>query len=224
MMVQALRRGGASAVAGTGCKREISIQNLLAWAFQRELASLDFNEVSTEAGERPGVGIEWIMMQQAKLGVTIDGGGRSDPHPDADIVASALASLPENHGGRRMAIWIAELARAGCDPDWMPDARPTCVPVEWWGHKSSGRSRREFYRGDGRWPPTVLRKGHRTDGYACPVTYSCTAADVARARRDYLMWHSALRELAHNLRTGDPLTDFAVTLDLPPVAPWQKRS
>jgi len=218
-MAQAVKTSGA---VRAGRKVQISIKELLAWAFQRELASLDFNEVSTEAGQRPGVGIEWIMMQQAKLGVTIDGGGRSDPHSDADIVASALASLPENHGGRRMAIWIAELARAGREPDWMPDARPACTPVEWKRCKHGTFAAREFYTGPGRWPSPVLT-GEK-DGYACPVTYTDTVADVARAHRAYLGWRSALHELAHNLRTGDPLTGFAVTLELPPVAPWQNRS
>ena len=39
--------------------------------------ALDFDELASAAGERPGVSMEWVMMQRANLGCAIDGGGRS---------------------------------------------------------------------------------------------------------------------------------------------------
>jgi hypothetical protein len=34
----------------------------------------------------------------------------------------AVAQIPDSLGGKRMAIRVAELARAGLTPDWMPSA------------------------------------------------------------------------------------------------------
>jgi hypothetical protein len=38
--------------------------------------------------------------------------------------------MPDSLGGIRMAIHVAELARAGLTPDWLPGAVPRCVPAE----------------------------------------------------------------------------------------------
>jgi hypothetical protein len=38
--------------------------------------------------------------------------------------------MPEGLGGIRMVISVAELARAGITPNWMPGVVPRCVPVE----------------------------------------------------------------------------------------------
>lgn len=79
-------------------KREVGVLSLIEWAFQREHASLDFDEIASENGARPGVDTIWHLMEGKRLGCRVDGGGRSDPHHDADIVASALAVLPDVYG------------------------------------------------------------------------------------------------------------------------------
>ena len=79
-----------------------------------------------------GFGMEYVLLERARLGgVKIDTSiGRSAPHDDAEIIAAVLANLPDLVGGTRMAVCIAELARAGLQPDWRPDAEPRLEPVE----------------------------------------------------------------------------------------------
>jgi hypothetical protein len=202
-------------------KCEVGVLQLIEWAFQREFASLDFDEVGRERGMLPSVGVEWIMMEQAKLGRRVDGGGRSDPHHDADIVASALAVLPEVYGGKRMAVQIAELARAGQHPDWMGNAQPTCEPMDWRNGKHGRYAQRELCREIGaRWPGDQVPG--KSDGYWCPVVYTNTARDVAAARRRYLAWYGALLELRHVFQIGCHLTSFVVTDRMPPQNPWKR--
>ena len=64
------------------------------------------------------------ILSHEELGRRIDGGGRSDPHEDAHTVARVLAGLPEDMGGRAMAIRIVELAQANLAPDWWPHDEP----------------------------------------------------------------------------------------------------
>ena len=184
MRHQVVTSGRAVGRAG---KRDISIRGLIEWAFQREMASLDFDEVARETGARQGFGMEWVMIERARLGCRVDGGGRSYPHPDADLVAAALAVLPEACGGRRMAITIAELARSGAAPDWCADAVPRCEPLDWRVSKNGRFAHREFCRSVGlRWPADAV--DGRNYGFWCPVVYSGTASEIAAARRHYLLW------------------------------------
>lgn len=209
-----------------GRKVAISIWDLLQWAFQRELAGLDFDEVGSETGSVVNFGMEYVLIERARLGCHVDGGGRSDPHPDADVVASALAALPVAYGGRAMAVHIAQLARAGTVPDWMPDARPRCVPVKW--RQTSNGPRAAQAAGDiWRFTARMGRyagKPRETATMCCPVTYTPTAAKIAAARRGWLDWWGALHELRVNLSVGASLTSFEVTKAMPPMTPWQKTS
>jgi hypothetical protein len=201
-------------------KRKVGVLPLIEWAFQREHASVEFDEIARETGPRPGVDTVWHLMEGKKLGCRVDGGGRSDPHHDADIVASALAVLPEVYGGRRMALQISELARAGLCPDWMENTRPRCVPVNWRNGKHGRHAYREKCRDIGsRWPADQV-KG-RDDGYVCPVTFTATARDVVAAHRRYLNWYGALLELRHVFQIGF-LTSFEVTNCMPPRNPWKR--
>ncbi|MGQ3486103.1 hypothetical protein [Roseovarius pacificus] len=210
--------------------RSVGIRELLEWAFQRELASLDFDEITTVGGGAPpGIGMEYIMMERAKLGCRVDGGGRSDPHPDAEIVASALAALPERVGGRRMAIWIAELARAGREPDWYQNETPRYGPAEWHINPHGARAvRRDAAElGQTGWPP-VKRRNRKgvivTDPvYYCPVTVSPNPSQIAAARRAYLSWWGALLELRDTFRLYTDLSAHVVTDEMPPLSPWRKN-
>ena len=110
------------------------VQQILEWAFRIEKAQLELPEPhNPERGEGCGFGLEYVLLQRAALGCQIDGGRHktgSYTHEDAEVVAATVAALPDALGGKRMAIRIAELARAGLTPDWMPGAVPRCVPVE----------------------------------------------------------------------------------------------
>jgi hypothetical protein len=201
--------------------RDISILGLIEWAFQRECAQLDFDEMRSTAGERPAVSPLWVLAQQRHIGCKIDGGGKSEPHPDADIVASALAALPDARGGRRMGLWIAELARAGARPDWMKDAVTRCLPVEkhknnyGWHAKSEPCGSLEV-QSRGRNRVVELRW--------CPVTFSPTASQIASARRAYLNWWDALHDLRFTFQSYGGLTAWRVTDHMPPRKPWVKSS
>ena len=206
---------------GRAGKVPVSIWDLLVWAFQSERVSLDFDEMGSAAGERPGVGMEYLLMKRGDLGCSIDGGGRSDPHPDADLVASAVSCLPEGCGGRRMAVWIAELARTGRWPDWGAGLTPRCEPVGWRHCKHGRFAVREAWTGPGRWPEPELGRGF---GYACPVRFEGMERERAASRRDWLQWWSALLELQTTFVLRCDLTGFEVTREMPPRAPWKKNA
>lgn len=207
-----------------GERRDVSIWDALVWAFAVEKACLDFDEIGTVAGVRPGVGMEWILMERQRLGCSVDGGGHSDCHPDADLLASAVASLPEGCGGRRMAAWIADLARAARWPDPRLHPRPTCEPVAWMRNRHGDFARREEWRGTGMWPPSMLRKSSQfSDGYVCPVSYTDTAREIAAARRAWIQWRLALLDLRATFQIRRDLTAWTITDALPPVAPWKRN-
>ena len=205
-------------------KRPVAIWDLLVWAFAVERVSLDFDELRSASGARPGVGVEWRLMQRYNLGCDVDGGGRSEPHPDADLVASALAVLPEGCGGRRAALWIADLARAGRMPDWGPSMTMRCEPAGWRQCKHGRYAERSLWTGDahvGRWPSHQLG---RDDGYVCRVTYSGSAAEAAARRRAWLGWWGALLDLRVTFQLRRDLTGFEVTDAMPPRTPWAQKS
>jgi hypothetical protein len=116
---------------GAKTKRALGVQAALEWAFRVEKAQLELpppKDVSEE-----GFGLEYVLLQRAALGCKVDGGQYkmgSYTHADAEIVAATVAGMPDSLGGIRMAISVAELARAGMTPDWMPGVAPRCVPVE----------------------------------------------------------------------------------------------
>jgi hypothetical protein len=112
---------------GRRVKRALGVQAILEWAFQVEKAQLELPQRRDVDEEAYGFGMEYVLMQRARLGCKVDGGGhksQSYTHQDAEIVAATLAGMPDSIGGIRMAISVAELARAGMTPDWMPGAVP----------------------------------------------------------------------------------------------------
>lgn len=206
---------------GMSPRTPVSIQALLEWAFQKERISLDFSDRNSADEFRPNFGLEYVLMQEKLLGCRPDGGGRSDPHPDADTVASALIALPDVYGGRRMAIQIAELARDGLSPYWKPQAQMRCRPVEWRQSKH-GTYAKTAALGE-------LRYEHRGrfrvfDVRCCPVKFIDTAADLARLRRGWLNWWDALRELRITFQAYGGLTAYQVTDQMPPRTPWREIS
>ena len=219
MRGQGRRVGAAQRGAG---KREVTILQLLEWAFRKEKVRIDFEQ---GAGERPqgalkGYGMEYLLVKQAELGCRVQGGGTSEQHPDADLVADALAVLPEGVGGRRMALVLAELARTGETMGWGSDLAPQVQPVEWKQTKhglfaateACGKAR---YESRGKVREVELR--------CCPVTIENHPRDQARARRDYLLYWSALKELRDSFQICRQLTAHQVTEGLPPMKPWEGR-
>ncbi|WP_109464393.1 hypothetical protein [Albibacillus kandeliae] len=218
MMARSVRpaRGAAPATP-------VGIRELLEWAFRTECARIEFDEIRESSGvTMREVGTEYILMRRGILGCQIDGGGRSDPHPDADIVASAVAALPEGHGGRQMALRIAELARIGAEPDWMPGATLACVPVSWAAQVKQGKLyAKTTSLGIGKY--SYRGREREYDRRVCPVTYRNDAQQIGSARRAYLQWWGALLELRETFRVYGGLSSFSVTDEMPRQTPWKSN-
>mgnify|MGYP000032078608 CR=1 FL=1 len=200
--------------------REVTILQLLDWAFQKEKIRIDFDQGANERpqGALKGYGMEHILMRQAELGCRVQGGGTSEPHPDADAVADALAQLPEGVGGRRMALVIADLCRAGETLGWGSDLAPQVQPIDW---KQTKHGRFAVTETCGKARYTSRGKVREVDLRCCPITIENHPRDQARARRDYLLWWSALKELRDTFRIYGGLTAHQVTEALPPMKPWE---
>ena len=126
-------QGRIGRTGGTKVKRALGVQAALEWAFRIEKAQLELPlpQHLTDAGF--GFSLEYALVQQAALGCKVDGGQHkmgSYTHADAEVIAATVAGIPDSLGGIRMAIYVAELARAGMAPDWLPGVVPRCVPVE----------------------------------------------------------------------------------------------
>ncbi|TYB83950.1 hypothetical protein [Oceaniovalibus sp. ACAM 378] len=199
-------------------RREMSVKGALEWAFGVEHAQLEFDEVAAVGGlGLPGRGAEARLMEQGALGCNIDTfRGRSHPHDDADLIASVV---------RNSLLWfqsvrVAELARAGCVPDWMPEARLQCVPVAWRKSNQHGATARTEEVGRITYR---TRRGTITKPLlVCPVTYSPTGAQIAAARRSYLEWWGWLLDVRVGLAAVD-LGRIHVTDVMPPLRPWQNK-
>lgn len=200
-------------------RKSISILRLLEWAFADECASIDFEDEGTLAQGFGHVGNAYRMAQRGLLGCRIDGGGRSYPDHDADIVASAVAVLPEGCGGRRMAVQIAEGARARAVPETYAGAVMRCEPVGW---HVNPHGRRAVTESLGFMTDTSGRKSRQHDIRVCPVVFRPAACQIAAARRNYLLWWAALLELRFCLQTHNDMSRWNVTHEMPSRTPWKK--
>ncbi len=209
--------------------REVSVLELIEWAFQQECAELDFGDIDRHgAPARPGIGIEYVLMQRGATGGRIDGGGRSWSHDDADLVADAVAHLPVIHGGRSMAIQIAQLARAGACPDPMVGARVRARPENWHtnrhGMHPATADAAELVPYGWRPQPRRNRKGvivYDRVRYT-PIVFSPLPAQIARARRNYLQWWGALLAVRQGIETTGFLSAHVLNGEMPPMTPWRK--
>lgn len=198
-------------------RKVMPIADALHWAFAVEHASLDFAE-SKGDNVRPGVSTLWTVMQRGALGCQIDGGGWSAPARDADIIASAVAHLPQAMGGMRMALRIAELARAGMVEDWGQDLHPRCIPVAWKGENQHGPQAETTLVGYER----ILSRGQwrEFEVRACPVTFTASPARITAARCAWTSWRNALAWLAQGLRSQGTLDRVTIADGLPEAEPW----
>ncbi len=203
-------------------RREISIQRLLEWAFADECAQVDFEDEGTLAQGYGSVGNAHRMLMRGTLGCRIDGGGFSHPDPDADLVASAVATLAwAMPMGRSVALTVAEYARARRVPDCMADARTVCQPVGWRENQNGRHAATEHLE-------YVIdhsgRKPRRHDVRVCPVTFTPTQAQIGAARRAYLAWHGALMHLRGTFECYQNLSRWVVTSEMPIMQPWKPGS
>jgi hypothetical protein len=141
----------------------------------------------------------------------------SATHQDAEVIAATVAGMPDNLGGKRMAIRVAELARAGLTPDWLPGAVPRCAPMDVKRNQHGERATTvvvgiERILSRGKWRTVEV--------LACPVTFSPHPQQIEGARRAYQEWWHALGWVRDGLIEGAMLRDMEVTMAMPRVTPW----
>ena len=197
-------------------RKQISIQSLLEWAFADEYASIDFEDDGTLAMGYASIGNAYLMAQRGALGCRIDGGGRSLPDPDADLVAAAVAVLPEGCGGRRMAVQIAELARARAMPDAFVGVQTRCEPKGWRINQHGNTALTDSL---GVEVDSSGLRPRRYDVRVCPVVYRPDCNQIAAARRNYLQWWSALNELRITFEIHTNLSRWVVDDCMPRMMP-----
>ena len=205
-------------------KRSKSVQQALEWAFRVEHAQLELPEPpDPERRQGFGFGLEYVLIQRAALGCKVDGGQHkigSYTHEDAELIAAIVAAMPDNLGGKRIAIRVAELARAGLTPDWMPGAVPRCVPVETKRNQHGERASAvvvgtERMLTRGKWRTVELM--------ACPVTWRPHPEQIASARRGYEDWWQALDWVRDSLASGGMLREVEIVGTMPKMRPWLSR-
>lgn len=204
-------------------KRVMSVQQALEWAFRVEHAQLELPEPpDPERGQGFGFGLEYVLMQRAALGCKIDGGQYkmgTYTHEDAEVIAATVAGMPDTLGGKRMAIRVAELARAGLTPDWMPGAVPRCVPVDMKRNRHGDHATTvvvgtERLLSRGKWRTVEVR--------ACPVMFRPDTRQIEAARRAYGDWWRALAWIRDGLTSGGMLRDVDVLSRMPAAQPWHR--
>ena len=213
-------QGRISRTGSTRAKRALGVQAALEWAFRVEQAQLELPQPKDVIEEGFGFGLEYVLMQRAALGCKVDGGQHkigSYTHEDAEVIAATVAGMPDSLGGIRMAIRVAELARAGLTPDWMPGAVPRCVPVDIKRNRHGDRAvsvvvGTERILVKGKWRTVDIR--------ACPVTWRPHLEHIASARCGYEDWWAALDWVRDGLISGQMLSEIAVTNAMPKTNPW----
>lgn len=207
---------------GGRVKRAMGVQQALEWAFRIEKAQLELPErPDPERGQGFGFGLEYVLMQRAALGCKVDGGQHKIGgfiHEDAEVIAATVVGIPDTLGGKHMAIRVAELARAGLTPDWMPGALPRCVPVNIKRNRHGDRAISEVVGTErvlvkGKWRSVEVR--------ACPVRFSPDQRQIEAARRDYDDWWRALGWLREMLVSGGMLRSIELSTQIPKAQPWR---
>lgn len=207
-------------------KIRLPVRQLLEWAFGREYAQLNLPDTRDHG---TGFGVEYVLMQRAKLGVTIDAGrGGSDPHEDAEAVAGVVSRLD-----RPRAVLVAQVARSGIEPDWMEGAVPKIAPAAWLYNRHLGRRMGQQQKvgvyvetikvRHPKNPRKFIRKSKHHDVMWVPTTWVLHPETIRAAREEYAAWASALREIHAGLQEV-PMRRYAVTDQLPVVRPWETRA
>ena len=216
-------QGRIGRTGGTKIKRALGVQAALEWAFRIEKAQLELPLPENVTEEGFGFGLEYVLLQRAALGCKVDGGQHKIggfTHEDAEVIAATVAGMPDSLGGKRMAIRVAELARAGLTPDWMPGAVPRCVPVDIKRNRHGDRAVSVVVSTahaliNGKWRIVEVR--------ACPVTFTPTPQQIDAARQAYDDWWQALDWVRDGLIAGGMLREVEVRAVMPSSRPWTAR-
>lgn len=207
----------------TKVKRALGVQAALEWAFRVEKAQLDLPPPKNVSEESIGFGLEYVLLQRAALGCTIDGGRHKMggyTHEDAEVIAATAAGIPDSLGGKHAAIRVAELARAGLTPDWMPGAVPRCVPAEVKRNQHGDRAAIMVVGTE-----RVLTRGKwcTVEVLACPVIFTPHPQKIEAAREAYDGWWQALDWVRDGLTAGGMLRTIEVTAAMPKSRPWVRE-
>jgi len=216
-------QGRITRAGGAKVKRALGVQAALEWAFRVEKAQLELPLPQDVTEEGFGFGLEYVLLQRAALGCKVDGGQHKIggyTHEDAEVIAATVAGIPDSLGGKRMAIRVAELARAGLTPDWMPGAVPRCVPVDIKRNRHGDRATSVVV---GTERVLVRGKWRILDVRACPVTFSPHPQQIEAARRAYDDWWQALGWVRDGLIESRMLQELEVTAAMPKVRPWLSK-
>ena len=213
-------QGRIGRAGGAKVKRALGVQALLEWAFRVEQAQLELPPPKDATEESHSFGFEFILLQRAALGCKVDGGQHkigSYTHADAEVIAATVAGMPDCLGGIRMAISVAEMARAGITPDWMPSVLPRCVPVDIKRNRHGDRAvsvvvGTERVLVSGKWRTIEVR--------ACLVTWRPHPEQITSARRGYEDWWQALDWVRDRLLMCRVLREVGVTEVMPKMKPW----
>jgi hypothetical protein len=214
--------------SGTKAPRALGVQAALEWAFRVEKAQLELPLPKDFTLEGCGCGLEYVLLQRAALGCKIDGGKHKIggyTHEDAEVIAASVAGIPDSLGGKQMAIRVAELARAGLTPNWMPGAVPRCVPTlvkqnQYGTHVGTVVVGTERIRVRG---PTARGNWKTINILACPVTFSPHPQQIDAARRAYDEWWRTLDWIRDWLSASMIMREVEVTAAMPKMNPWQAR-
>lgn len=208
--------------SGARGKRSLGVQAALEWAFRVEKAQLELPVGRDVDNEGFSFGLEYVLMQRGALGCKVDGGqhkmGRYT-HADAEVIAATVAGMPDSLGGIRMAISVAELARAGITPNWMPGIVPRCVPLE---TRQNQHGKRASTVAVGTERVLTRGKWQTVEVLACPVTWRPHPEQIASARRGYEDWWQALDWVYNGLTAGGMLRELEMMAVMPKERPWQR--
>jgi hypothetical protein len=216
-------QGRIGRAGGRRVKRALGVQAVLEWAFRVEKAQMELPLPKDVSEEGFSFGMEYVLLQRGALGCKVDGGQYkmgSYTDADAEVIAATVAGMPSSLGGIRMAISVAEMARAGITPNWMPGAVPRCVPVDIKRNRHGDRAVSVVVGTE-----TVLVSGklRTVEVRACPVTFSPAPQQIDAARRGYEDWWQALDWVRDGLMAGRMLREMEVTAVMPKVRPWGPR-
>lgn len=217
-------QGRIGRAGGTRVKRALGVQAALEWAFRVEKAQLELPPTKDVTEEGFGFGLEYVLLQRAALGCKVDGGQHkmgSYTHADAEVIAATVAGMPNSLGGIRMAIRVAELARAGLTPEWMPGVVPRCLPRDTRENQHGVRAATEVVGVE-----RVLHRGRwrSVEVLACPVTWQPHPEQIASARRGYEDWWLALDWVRDGLMAGGMLREVELMGAMPRTQPWQSAT
>lgn len=208
----------------------IYILDLLHWAFARECASIELPSAEIYNMHRRSVGIEYVLMERAKLGAKIDESrGTSDPHDDAEAVAACVQNIPAQLGGFKAAVTLAELARINSTPDYMPGAVPKWEPLRWAKNVPKGRTgKAEVFERvylerkipHPKNPAKTVTRRKMFDVMWVPCRQSPTRGEIACAREKYLQWWETVDYVRFALTNSGTLREAKLTHHMPPKRPW----